>query len=370
MFGNEVASVSGNAAEGEVVQVFSSRKQFLGKGFYNSKSQIVVRIVTRLQEENVDQDFFFRRLQEAWLYRTRLGYRENCRLIFGEADFLPGLIIDKFNDYFVLQTLSLGMDLWKEAIVLAIQKLFSPKGIYERNDVPVRELEGMEQKKGFLSEPFPTRIVINENGIQFNVDVENGQKTGFFLDQHDNRRLIEGISKNADVLEAFCYTGSFSLHAAHYGAKTVTGLDISEAAVAAATANAALNGFEKICRFEAINAFDALKQWAKEGRKYDVVILDPPAFTKSRENIQKAISGYKEINLRGMKLVKKGGFLVTASCTHLVSPEMFLQIVKDAAQDARRLIRLVTVQTQAADHPIIPNIDITRYLKFIIVQVL
>ena len=370
IFSNEVASITGNPADGSIVQVMSSKKQFIGSGFFNGKSQIVVRLLTRDPAERINEAFFVDRLSSAWKYRTTLGYVENCRLIFGEADFLPGLIIDKFNDYFVIQTLSLGMDKWKNAIVSALNHLFSPKGIYERNDVPVRELEGMTQQKGFLSEPFDTKIVINENGVRFNVDVENGQKTGFFLDQHDNRRLINGISAGAEVLEAFCYTGSFSLHAAHYGAKKVTGIDISESAVAAATANAALNGFENICSFEAVNAFDALKAWAKEGRSYDVVVLDPPAFTKSRENIQKAISGYKEINLRGLKLVRKGGFLVTASCTHLITPEIFLQTVKDAAQDARRMIRLVTVQTQAADHPIIPNIDITRYLKFLIVQVL
>ena len=347
MFSNEVASITGNPADGSIVQVMSSKKQFIGSGFFNGKSQIVVRLLTRDPAERINEAFFLDRLSAAWKYRTTLGYTENCRLIFGEADFLPGLIIDKFNDYFVIQTLSLGMDKWKNAIVSAINTIFSPKGIYERNDVPVRELEGMEQQKGFLSEPFDTKIVINENGVRFNVDLENGQKTGFFLDQHDNRKLIEKISAGAEVMEAFCYTGSFSLHAAHYGAKKVTGLDISESAVAAATANAALNGFENICDFQAVNAFDALKAWAKEGRSYDVVVLDPPAFTKSRENIQKAISGYKEINLRGLKLVRKGGFLVTASCTHLITPEIFLQTVRDAAQDARRMIRLSPAHLEA-----------------------
>jgi 23S rRNA (cytosine1962-C5)-methyltransferase len=259
IFSNEVASLTGNPADGSIVQVVSSKKQFIGSGFFNGKSQIVVRLLTRDPAERINEAFFVDRLSSAWKYRTTLGYVENCRLIFGEADFLPGLIIDKFNDYFVIQTLSLGMDKWKNAIVSAINQIFSPKGIYERNDVPVRELEGMPQQKGFLSEPFNTSIVINENGVRFNVDVENGQKTGFFLDQHDNRRLIDGISAGAEVLEAFCYTGSFSLHAAYYGAKKVTGIDISESAVAAATANAALNGFEHICSFEAVNAFDALK---------------------------------------------------------------------------------------------------------------
>jgi 23S rRNA (cytosine1962-C5)-methyltransferase len=298
-----------------------------------------------------------------------LGYVENCRLVFGEADGLPSLIIDKFNDYFVIQTMSLGMDLWKNEIVDAINSIFTPKGIYERNDVPVRELEGLEQKKGFLSEPFNTEITINENGLQFIVDIVNGQKTGYFLDQQDNRREVANIVKGADVLEAFCYTGTFGIHAAHYGAKKVLGLDISDFAIETAKRNAALNGLEDICTFESVNAFDALKQWSKEGRQYDVVMLDPPAFTKSRQSIDKALTGYKEINLRAMKLVKKGGFLVTASCTNLVSPEQFLEVIKSAARDAKRPLRQVCFRAQAADHPIIFNMDNTNYLKYLIVEV-
>ena len=283
---------------------------------------------------------------------------------------MPALIIDKFNDYFVLQTLALGMDKWKPAIVKALEKIFNPKGIYERNDVPVRELEGMTQQKGFLSAPFDTQIIIRENGLQMHVDLENGQKTGYFLDQQDNRRAIRHIVKGADVLGAFCYTGSFETHAGWYGARSVLGLDISENAVAQARRNAVLNGLESVCRYEAVNAFDVLKQWSKEGRQYDVVMLDPPAFTKSRETIQKAITGYKEINLRGMKLVKKGGFLVTSSCTNLVQPELFLEIIQMAAKDARRRLRQVTFQAQASDHPIIEGWENTNYLKFLIVQVI
>ena len=250
-----------------------------------------------------------------------------------------------------------------------IRKIFSPKGIYERNDVPVRELEGMPQQKGFLSEPFDTKIIINENGLKFHVDLENGQKTGYFLDQQDNRRAIQHIVKGADVLGAFTYTGTFEIHAAHYGARSVLGLDISENAVQQANRNAALNGLDHVCRFETANAFDLLKQWSKEDRKYDVVMLDPPAFTKSRETIQKAITGYKEINLRGMKLLKPGGFLVTSSCTNLVNPELFLQIIDMAAKDARRKIRQVVFQAQSADHPILWNLENTQYLKFLIVEV-
>jgi 23S rRNA (cytosine1962-C5)-methyltransferase len=370
IFGNELGDSEGTAEAGDIVEVYSSNGSFVGKGYINPASQIRIRLLTRDKNEVVNDDFFLKRIKEAWEYRKQIGYVENCRLIFGEADELPALIIDKFNDYFVIQTLALGMDKWKNAIVAALQTVFKPKGIYERNDVPVRTLEGMEQIKGFLSEPFNTEIVINENGLKFYVDIENGQKTGYFLDQQDNRRAIQHIVKDADVLEAFCYTGTFSLHAAMYGAKSVLGLDISENAVSTARRNAALNGLDHICKFHAVNAFDVLKLWVKEGKRYDVVMLDPPAFTKSRENIQKAITGYKEINLRGMKLVKPGGFLVTASCTNLVTPEMFLDTIGLAAKDARRTLRQVTWQTQASDHPILWNVPTTQYLKFLIVQVL
>lgn len=370
IFNNEVEKVEGEVSGGETVEVLSHDKKFVGKGYINPKSQILVRLLTRDKKDEINEDFFVRRIRECWEYRQKLGYVENCRLVFGEADAMPQLIIDKFNDYFVIQTVALGMDVWKPAIVKALNEIFSPKGIYERNDVPVRELEGLPQQKGFLSAPFETKILINENGLKFEVDVENGQKTGYFLDQQDNRRAIRNIVKGADVLGAFTYTGTFEIHAAHYGAKSVLGLDISENAVAQANKNAALNGLEKTCRFEAANAFDVLKQWGKDGRQYDVVMLDPPAFTKSRETIQKAITGYKEINLRGMKLVKPGGFLVTSSCTNLVNPELFLQIIDMAARDARRKLRQVTFKAQSSDHPIIWGMENTEYLKFLIVQVL
>ncbi|HSC36532.1 MAG TPA: class I SAM-dependent rRNA methyltransferase, partial [Chitinophagaceae bacterium] len=354
---------------GDIVDVLTYDKKFIGRGYINPKSQIIVRLLTRKKNEEINEAFFYERLSQAWAYKSRLGYRENCRLVFGEADFLPALIIDKFNDYFVIQTLALGIDIWKPALVAALEKLFQPKGIYERNDVPVRELEGLPQQKGFLSAPFDTNITINENGLKFYVDIENGQKTGYFLDQQDNRRAIRHIVQGADVLGAFTYTGTFEIHAAHYGAKSVLGIDISANAVEQANRNAALNGLEKIVRFEALNAFDVLKQWGKEDKQWDVVMLDPPAFTKSRENIQKAITGYKEINLRGMKLIKPGGFLVTSSCTNLVSPELFLQTIDMAAKDARRKLRQVVWQAQSADHPILRGIDNTHYLKFLIVQV-
>ena len=370
IFGNEVDRVEGDSAGGTTVAVFAYDKKYIGTGYINLQSQIAVRLLTRDRNESIDSGFFYTRLRAAWQYRQQLGYVDNCRLVFGEADYLPGLIVDKFSDVFVLQTLSLGMDLWKPAIVDALERIFKPRGIFERNDVPVRELEGLPQQKGFLTAPFDKEVVIAENGLKMHVDIENGQKTGYFLDQHDNRRAIRHIVRGADVLGAFCYTGSFETHAGFYGARSVLGLDISENAVIQARRNADLNGLSNICRYEAVNAFDALKQWSKEGRQYDVVMLDPPAFTKSRETIQKAITGYKEINLRGMKLVKKGGFLVTSSCTNLVQPEVFLHTIDLAAKDARRKLRQVTFRAQASDHPILPGLENTNYLKFLIVQVL
>ena len=298
IFANEVEKIEGAPEAGATVEVYYSDGKFAGKGYFNAQSQIMVRLLTRNKSTEINADFFLTKIKECWAYRQRLGYTENCRLVFGEADGLPQLIIDKFNDYFVIQTLALGIDRWKPEIVAALQTVFKPKGIYERNDVPVRELEGLPQQKGFLSQPFDTKIIIKENGLQFYVDVENGQKTGYFLDQQDNRRAIQNIVKGADVLGAFTYTGTFEIHAGHYGANSVLGLDISQNAVDQANQNATLNGLESKVRFEQANAFDVLKQWGKEGaKKYDVVMLDPPAFTKSRANIEKAITGYKEINL-------------------------------------------------------------------------
>jgi 23S rRNA (cytosine1962-C5)-methyltransferase len=373
IFANEVnrgKALDAAAKAGEIVNVFTHDKKFIGKGYVNPQSQIMVRLLTRDKNREINDAFFYETIQQAWAYRQKLGYVQNCRLIFGEADELPQLIIDKFNDYFVIQTLALGMDIWKPSIVKALEKIFSPKGIYERNDVPVRELEGMEQHKGFLSEAFDTNIIIHENGIQFHVDIANGQKTGYFLDQQDNRKAIQHIVKGADVLGAFCYTGSFEISAAVYGAKSVTGIDISQTAIDMCNKNALLNQVESICTFDCVNAFDVLKEWTKEGKQWDVVMLDPPSFTKSRSSIDKAVAGYKEINLRGIKLVKPGGFLVTSSCTNLVKPELFLDIISMAAKDAKRKIRQVVFNSQSADHPIIRDQENTHYLKFLIVQVL
>jgi 23S rRNA (cytosine1962-C5)-methyltransferase len=369
IFTNEVQDLNEEINAGDIVEVFFHDKKFVGTGYANPRSQIIARLLTRNKKEDIDENFFIRQIENCWQYRKKINYTENCRLVFGEADGLPQLIIDKFNDYFVIQTLAYGIDIWKPAFVKAINQLFQPKGIYERNDVPVRELEGLRQQKGFLSDPFDTNIIINENGLKFHVDLAGGQKTGYFLDQQDNRRAIRDIVKGAEVLGAFTYTGTFEIHAAKYEAKSVLGIDISENAVAQANRNAELNGLQNIVRFETANAFDILKQWSKEGRQFDVVMLDPPAFAKSRDMIQKAITGYKEINLRAMKLLRPGGFLVTSSCTNLVSPELFLQIIEMAARDAKRKIRQVVFQSQSPDHPIIWNIENTQYLKFLIIEV-
>lgn len=369
IFTNEIAETEESAKPGDIVTVFNSNNKFVGKGYFNPKSQIAIRLLTRKESENIDSAFFRRKIQQAWVYRQKIGYTENCRLVFGEADGLPALIIDKFGDHFVMQSLALGMEIWKSVIVDVLKEIFKTDKIYERNDVPVRELEGLTQQKGFLSSPFDPKIVITENGIEFEVDLENGQKTGYFLDQQDNRRAIRHIVKNAEVLGAFCYTGSFEVHAGFYGAKSVLGLDISEDAVALANLNALRNGLEKTVRFEKLNAFDVLKKWSREEKKYDVVMLDPPAFTKSRENIKKAVSGYKEINLRGMKLLRSGGFLVSSSCTNLISPQVFLETIRSAAKDAGKKIRQVVFQAQSPDHPVVWGLENTHYLKFLIAEV-
>lgn len=370
IYGNEVSEISGAPEPGEIVDVFNFKKDFIGKGYYNPASQIVVRLLSRNEKEIINDEFFFNRIRQCKEYRERIGYTENYRLVFGEADFLPALVLDKFGDCFVLQSLSLGIDKWKLQIVNAIKQLYSPKGIYERNDVPVRKLEGLNEQKGFLSEPFPTEIIIDECGVKFNVDLVNGQKTGFFLDQKENRLALKDIVKDASVLDCFSYTGSFSMFAAKFGAKNVSGLDISSQAIQQATANAKLNGFENVCNFESANAFDVMPQWVKERKQFDVIILDPPAFTKNRSGTEAAARGYKEINRRAMQLLKPGGFLLTFSCSHFMSPQLFFETVESAARDSHKIIRQVSYLYQSKDHPIVWSIDETNYLKGFVLQVI
>lgn len=370
IYTDEIDEYDGEYTNGDIVEVYNFKKDFIGKGYINDVSKITIRIMTRDINEEIDEDFFRRRLSAAWEYRKKVIDTSSCRFIFGEADFLPGLTIDKFEDYYVIQSLSLGIDKYKPIIVKILKEEYGAKGIYERSDANVRELEGMEQTKGFLSEPFDTMVQIVENGVKYYVDIENGQKTGFFLDQKENRKAIHKICKDAEVLDCFTHTGSFALNAGIAGAKSVLGIDVSEHAVEFATRNSELNNLSDIVKFECHNAFDILPQWSKEGRKFDVVILDPPAFTKSRDSVRGAIRGYKEINLRGMKMVKSGGYLVTASCSHFMNQELLSETLLEASKDARRTLRQVEFRTQAPDHPILWSSDESYYLKFYIFQVI
>ncbi len=368
LFRSDIERVAGKAHPGDVVDVHALDGRFLGRGFFNPNSQIAIRLLTRW-EEPITRDFFERRIRQAWEYRQKVADTKSCRVIFAESDFLPGLVVDKFNDILVIQTLSLGMDMAKDTIVSLLQEIIQPRGIYERNDVPVRELEGMEQVTGFLSEPFDTNVEMVENGIRFIVDVAEGQKTGFFLDQKENRAALAPFVKDKKVLDCFTHTGSFALHAAHYGAASVTGVDISDHAVACANENAALNGVSDKVNFVEANAFDYLRAATDRKDMVDVVILDPPAFTKSRSAIEGAVRGYKEINLRALKLVNPGGFLFTCSCSHHVSQELFMKTLHDAATDAHRQVRLVEYRSQAKDHPVLLASAETQYIKCAILQV-
>lgn len=368
VYGNEIETISGSPKTGDIVEVYNFRNEFIGKGYINELSQITVRILTRKKDEVIDKAFFKQRLVACFAYREKLGYTQNYRLTFGEGDFLPALVIDKFNSIYVLQTLSAGMERWKSVITEILFEEFNAEGVYERNDVPVRKLEGLTEVKGFLSPEFPTEFIMDEEGVKFHVDIANGQKTGFFLDQKQNRLALAQIVKNAEVLDCFTYTGSFALFAAHYGAKKVTALDISADAIAQCKENIALNNFNQIdCVCE--NAFDVLPVWAKEGKQFDVVILDPPAFTKNRKGIENAVKGYKEINLRGIKMVKPGGFLVTFSCSHFMDVNLFYDTIAAAAADAKRTVREVKFLTQSQDHPIVWGVEETNYLKGLVLEI-
>ncbi|MFZ1612156.1 MAG: class I SAM-dependent rRNA methyltransferase [Chitinophagales bacterium] len=369
IFFNEVEKITGDPTPGDVAEIYNFKNKFIGRGYINLNSRINCRILTRNPDEQIDYQFFKNALLKCKSYREKLGYTENYRLVFGEADNLPGLVIDKFKDVYVMQSLAFGIDKWKDTIAKILMEDLGAVGVIERNDVPIRKLEGLEEVVGFLSPPCETKFTIQENGVQFHVNLLDSQKTGFFLDQKENRLALQHIVKDAEVLDCFTYTGSFALFAAHFGAKHVHALDVSEDAITLAKKNAALNNFENIS-FETINVFDALPVWVKEGKQYDVVILDPPAFTKNRKGLDSAIKGYKEINLRGMKLVKPGGFLLTFSCSHFMKPELFYEVLYDAANDANKTIRQVQYLTQSKDHPIIWGVEETNYLKGYVVQVL
>ena len=356
------------AADGLPVRVLTSAGRFLAMAVYNPRSQISLRILSR-RDEPVDGAFIRGRVRRAVDYRRRFADLNSCRLIFAESDGLPAVIADKFGDVIVVQILCLGMERFKADIVDALAQELSPRGIYERNDVPVRELEGLSQQTGLLWGEVPDRVEMQENGVRFLVDVKEGQKTGFFLDQKENRAAIAPFVPGMRVLDCFTHTGSFALHAARYGAAEVTGVDISEHACACALENARLNGVEDRVRFECANAFDFLRAQQTAKAQYDVVILDPPAFTKTRSAVEGALRGYKEINLRGMKLTRDGGFFVTCSCSQHVTPDLFRGMLMDAQKDAHVQLRQIEWRTQGRDHPILLSSPETQYLKCGIFQV-
>ena len=374
IFDNEVASIMGSFVNGDIVLVHDFDGYPLGRGFINTNSRIVVRLLSRDENTVIDEKFFEKRVRDAWEYRKKVTDTSSCRVIFGEADFLPGFIVDKFSDVLVVQSLALGIDRYKEMLVELLKKVLAEDGIricgvYERSDVKVRKQEGMEPYKGFIGEEFPTLVEIVENGVKYQVDVKDGQKTGFFLDQKYNRLAIQKLCKNARVLDCFTHTGSFALNAGYAGAKEVTGVDASHLAVDQATANAALNGLSDSVKFICEDVFDLLPKLEEKGEKYDVVILDPPAFTKSRSSVKNAVKGYREINLRAMKLVKDGGFLATCSCSHFMDYQLFTQTIGQAARNVHKRLRQVEYRTQAPDHPILWSADESYYLKFYIFQV-
>ena len=369
IYRSDIASVEADADPGGVVDVCGGNGKFLGRGFYNPKSQISIRMLTDEHEE-IDDAFWYSRIKAAWEYRKKVADVNSCRVVFSESDFLPALIVDKFSDILVLQISSLGTERYKEQIADILCNIIKPRGIYERNDIPVRELEGLPQIKGFLRGNFDTDVEMTENGIRFIVDVAEGQKTGYFLDQKENRAAIRPFVKNAKVLDCFCHTGSFSLHAGSYGSASVLGLDISGHAVETAAQNAEINGLGGICHFESANVFDRLREYDDNGERFDTIILDPPAFAKNRRAVESAIRGYKEINLRAMKILSSGGFLITCSCSQHIDPELFMDIIYNAGIDSHRKIRLIEVRSQAKDHPVLLASPETEYLKCVILQVI
>ena len=374
IFDNEIASILGSFEDGDIVAVHDFDGYGLGKGFINRNSKIRVRMMTRNRHQEIDEAFLKMRVQEAWDYRKKVSDTGSCRVIFGEADFLPGLVVDKFSDVLVVQSLALGIDRLKDQIVELLKEVLAAdgikiRGVYERSDAKVRRQEGMELYKGFIGEAFDTNVEIEENGVRYMVDVKDGQKTGFFLDQKYNRKAIQHLCKDAKVLDCFTHTGSFALNAGYGGAKEVTGVDASELAVEQATLNSKLNGMEDRVKFICRDVFELLPELEEKGEKFDVVILDPPAFTKSRNSLKNAVKGYREINLRAMKLVRDGGFLATCSCSHFMTYELFTQTIHQAARNVHKRLRQVEYRTQAPDHPILWAAEESYYLKFYVFQV-
>ena len=374
IFDNEIDTITGRFKNGEVVTVHDFDGYPMGKGFINQNSKIRIRMMTRKPDQEIDESFLKMRVKNAWEYRKTTVDTSSCRIIFGEADFLPGLVIDKYEDVLVVECLALGMEQFKEIIVNFLKEILAEdgikiRGVYERSDANERTKEGLSKVKGFIGDAFDTNVEIVENGVHYMVDVANGQKTGFFLDQKYNRLAMQRICKGKKVLDCFTHMGTFALNAGIAGAVDVTGLDISEYAVSQAEANARLNHLENTVHFRQANVLDELPKLAQAGEKYDVVILDPPAFTKSREATKNAIKGYREINMKGLKLVKDGGYLATCSCSHFMTQDLLAKTVKEAAKATHKRLRQVEFRTQAPDHPILWAADESYYLKFYIFQV-
>ena len=375
IYDNEIERVEGEFENGDMVKVLDFDGYVLGSGFINTRSKLTVRMMSRKKDAVIDDAFIEMRVRNAWEYRKATVDTSSCRLIFGEADFLPGIVIDKFSDILVVESLALGIDRWKPVILEKLKKVLaedgiSIRGVYERSDAKVRLQEGMERYKGFIGEPFDTQVEIGENGVRYLVDVKDGQKTGFFLDQKYNRLAIQKLCRGKRVLDCFTHTGSFALNAAVSGAAEVLGVDASELGVAQARQNAELNGVSDTVSFLCADVFELLPELEKKKEQFDVVILDPPAFTKSRNSVKNAVKGYREINMRGLKLVKDGGFLATCSCSHFMTPELFTKTIREAAASVHKRLRQVEYRTQAADHPILWSGDESSYyLKFYIFQV-
>lgn len=374
IYDNEIDRVEGEFEDGDIIDVSDFDGYPLGVGYINRNSVIRIRMMSRKKGTVIDDAFLERRLRDAWEYRKATVDTQSCRIVFGEADFLPGIVIDKYGTVLTVQSLALGIDKMKLQIIELLKKILAEDGIivtgvYERSDAKVRKQEGMQPVKGFIGEPFDTNIEIVENDVKFLVDIAEGQKTGYFLDQKYNRVAIRSICKGAKVLDCFTHTGAFALNAGYGGAREVLGVDISELGVEQARKNAKLNGLDNVVKFQCCDVFDLLPELIEKGEKYDVVILDPPAFTKSRDSVKNAVKGYREINLRGLKLVKDGGFLATCSCSHFMTPELFTETIRQAAQNAHKRLRQVEYRTQAADHPILWSADESYYLKFYIFQV-
>ena len=365
IFSNEIDRFEGEFESGKVCEVYTSLNEFLCYGFFNSSSKIMVRILSFDKNEKIDKEFFKRRIEYAIEHRKNLGWSAT-RLVFSEADFLPGLVVDKYGDYLSVQFMSLGMDMIKKDIIDILVELTGCKGIYERSDMPTREKEGLEETKGFLYGKFDPRVLVEEDGIKFYVDIENGQKTGYFLDQKLNRDILRLYAKDKVVLDAFSNVGGFALHACKYGAKHVDACDISERACNEIMINAKLNGYNQL-EAKCVDVFDYLHLDIKD--KYDLIILDPPAFSKNKDSIKKAYRGYKEINMQAMKIIKTGGYLLTFSCSQHMTPDLFMQMINEAALDAKRTVQFLDFRIQAPDHPALLQSEEQLYLKCMILRI-